>query len=92
MQRGWMAQGVRNAVRKGDPDKNIRAKMREGSEKQAAKAKQTDRMIERLEVVEEPRKEWVAADVDRGGATVGVGRRDAARGRRAARGVSRWVR
>ncbi|WP_106210049.1 ABC-F family ATP-binding cassette domain-containing protein [Kineococcus rhizosphaerae] len=58
MQRGWMAQGVRNAVRKGDPDKNIRAKMREGSEKQAAKAKQTDRMIERLEVVEEPRKEW----------------------------------
>ncbi|WP_432541865.1 ABC-F family ATP-binding cassette domain-containing protein [Kineococcus sp. SYSU DK002] len=59
MQRGWMAQGVRNAVRKGDPDKNIRAKMREGSEKQAAKARQTDRMIERLEVVEEPRKEWV---------------------------------
>nr|WP_205707960.1 ABC-F family ATP-binding cassette domain-containing protein [Kineococcus vitellinus] len=58
MQRGWMAKGVRNAVRKGEPDKNIRAKMREGSEKQAAKARQTDRMIERLEVVEEPRKEW----------------------------------
>ncbi|WP_369052638.1 ABC-F family ATP-binding cassette domain-containing protein [Kineococcus terrestris] len=57
-QRAWMAKGVRNAVRKGDPDKNIRAKMREGSEKQAAKARQTDRMIERLEVVEEPRKEW----------------------------------
>ncbi|WP_432488704.1 ABC-F family ATP-binding cassette domain-containing protein [Kineococcus sp. SYSU DK018] len=58
MQRNWMAKGVRNAVRKGEPDKNIRAKMREGSEKQAAKARQTDRMIERLEVVEEPRKEW----------------------------------
>ncbi|WP_369069660.1 ABC-F family ATP-binding cassette domain-containing protein [Kineococcus terrestris] len=57
-QRNWMAKGVRNAVRKGEPDKNIRAKMREGSEKQAAKARQTDRMIERLEVVEEPRKEW----------------------------------
>ena len=28
------------------------------SEKQAAKASQTDRRIERLEVVEEPRKEW----------------------------------
>ena len=28
------------------------------SEKQAAKARQTDRMIERLDVVEEPRKEW----------------------------------
>ena len=58
MQRNWMAKGVRNAVRKGEPDKMIRAKMREGSEKQAAKARQTDRMIERLEVVEEPRKEW----------------------------------
>ncbi|WP_432484364.1 ABC-F family ATP-binding cassette domain-containing protein [Kineococcus esterisolvens] len=58
MQRNWMAKGVRNAVRKGEPDKNIRAKMREGSEKQAAKARQTDRVIERLEVVEEPRKEW----------------------------------
>ncbi|WP_432573433.1 ABC-F family ATP-binding cassette domain-containing protein [Kineococcus sp. SYSU DK005] len=58
MQRNWMAKGARNAVRKGDPDKNIRAKMREGSEKQAAKARQTERMIERLEVVEEPRKEW----------------------------------
>jgi ATPase subunit of ABC transporter with duplicated ATPase domains len=30
----------------------------EGSEKQAAKARQTDRLIERLDVVEEPRKEW----------------------------------
>ncbi|NAZ86682.1 ABC-F family ATP-binding cassette domain-containing protein [Kineococcus indalonis] len=58
MQRNWMAKGVRNAVRKGEPDKMIRAKMREGSEKQAAKARQTERMIERLEVVEEPRKEW----------------------------------
>ncbi|WP_250280815.1 ATP-binding cassette domain-containing protein, partial [Frankia sp. CiP1_Cm_nod2] len=30
----------------------------ETSEKQAAKARQTERMIERLEVVAEPRKEW----------------------------------
>ena len=30
----------------------------ETSEKQAAKARQTERLIERLEVVEEPRKEW----------------------------------
>jgi len=60
MQRNWMAQGVRNAVRKQgkEPDKNIRAHMRATSEKQAAKAKQTERRIERLEVVEEPRKEW----------------------------------
>ena len=59
MQRGWMAKGVRNAVRKGDPDKHkIRAAHREGSEKQAAKARQTERMIERLDEVVEPRKEW----------------------------------
>ena len=30
----------------------------EASEKQAAKARQTERMIERLDTVEEPRKEW----------------------------------
>jgi len=58
MQRAWLDKGVRNAVRKGDPDKNIRAKQRESSEKQAAKARQTQRIIERMEVVEEPRKEW----------------------------------
>jgi ATPase subunit of ABC transporter with duplicated ATPase domains len=58
MQRNWMAKGVRNAVRKGEPDKNIRAHMRASSEKQAAKARQTERRMERLEVVEEPRKEW----------------------------------
>ena len=59
MQRGWMEHGVRNARRKAkDNDKigrNVRA---ESTEKQAAKARQTQRMIERLEVVEEPRKEW----------------------------------
>jgi ATPase subunit of ABC transporter with duplicated ATPase domains len=58
MQRNWMAKGVRNSVRKGDPDKNIRANQRATAEKQAAKAKQTERRIERLDVVEEPRKEW----------------------------------
>ena len=59
MQRGWADKGVRNAVRKAtDNDKNVIRSRAEGSEKQAAKAKQTDRMLERLEVVEEPRKEW----------------------------------
>jgi ATPase subunit of ABC transporter with duplicated ATPase domains len=58
MQRNWMAKGVRNAVRKGEPDKNIRTHMRATAEKQAAKARQTERRIERLEAVEEPRKEW----------------------------------
>jgi ATPase subunit of ABC transporter with duplicated ATPase domains len=58
-QRAWMDKGVRNAVRKAtDPDKILKARRRESSEKQAAKARQTERMIERMEVVEEPRKEW----------------------------------
>ena len=58
-QRTWMAQGVRNARRKSkDNDKIGRNKQVETSEKQAAKARQTERAIERLEVVEEPRKEW----------------------------------
>jgi ATPase subunit of ABC transporter with duplicated ATPase domains len=59
MQRNWMAKGVRDAVKKQkDPDKFIKAHNRASAEKQAAKAKQTERLIERLEVVEEPRKEW----------------------------------
>ncbi|MEQ3550443.1 ABC-F family ATP-binding cassette domain-containing protein [Pseudonocardia nematodicida] len=75
MQRNWMAQGVRNARRKTkDPDKNVRALRAESSEKQAAKARQTERAIERLEVVEEPRKEWelrmTIASAPRSGAVV----------------------
>jgi ATPase subunit of ABC transporter with duplicated ATPase domains len=59
MQRNWMAKGVRDAVKKQkDPDKFIKNWARASAEKQAAKAKQTERLIERLEVVEEPRKEW----------------------------------
>ncbi|WP_432247031.1 ABC-F family ATP-binding cassette domain-containing protein [Streptomyces sanyensis] len=59
MQRAWMDKGVRNARRKaGDNDKIGRNFRSEASEKQAAKARQTQRMIERLDVVEEPRKEW----------------------------------
>jgi ATPase subunit of ABC transporter with duplicated ATPase domains len=59
MQRNWMAKGVRDSIKKSkDGDKHIKAANRASSEKQAAKAKQTDRRLERLEVVEEPRKEW----------------------------------
>ncbi|UQX89285.1 ATP-binding cassette domain-containing protein [Jatrophihabitans telluris] len=59
MQRNWMAQGVRNARRKStDNDKISRNKRTETSEKQAAKARQTQRMIQRLDLVDEPRKEW----------------------------------
>ncbi|MFD5701445.1 MULTISPECIES: ABC-F family ATP-binding cassette domain-containing protein [Streptomyces] len=59
MQRSWMDKGVKNARRKAtDSDKLGRKFRSEASEKQAAKARQTQRMIERLDVVEEPRKEW----------------------------------
>ena len=59
MQRGWMENGVRNARRKAKDNDKIGRKFRtESTEKQAAKARQTERMIERLEVVDEPRKEW----------------------------------
>ncbi|QDI67811.1 heme ABC transporter ATP-binding protein [Streptomyces calvus] len=59
-QRAWMDKGVKNARRKAgnDNDKIGRKFRSEASEKQAAKARQTQRMIERLDVVEEPRKEW----------------------------------
>jgi ATPase subunit of ABC transporter with duplicated ATPase domains len=58
-QRAWMEKGVKNARRKSpDNDKIGKALRAESSEKQAAKARQTERMIERLDVVEEPRKEW----------------------------------
>jgi ATPase subunit of ABC transporter with duplicated ATPase domains len=59
MQRAWMDKGVKNARRKStDKDKIGRKFRADASEKQAAKARQTERLIERLDVVAEPRKEW----------------------------------
>ncbi|MEU0083267.1 ABC-F family ATP-binding cassette domain-containing protein [Streptomyces sp. NPDC006274] len=59
MQRNWMDKGVKNARRKATDNDKIGRKLRsEASEKQAAKARQTQRMIERLDAVDEPRKEW----------------------------------
>ncbi|MDQ6526000.1 ABC-F family ATP-binding cassette domain-containing protein [Nocardioides sp. LHD-245] len=60
MQRGWAAQGVRNARRNinNEPDKSVRKYRVESSEKQAAKVRQSERALERLEEVAEPRKEW----------------------------------
>lgn len=58
-QRAWMEKGVKNARRKApDNDKSGRKFRTEATEKQAAKARQTERLIERLDTVEEPRKEW----------------------------------
>ncbi|WP_134772963.1 ABC-F family ATP-binding cassette domain-containing protein [Ornithinimicrobium flavum] len=82
MQREWMAKGVRNAnkkaARRQEKDKFVRAHQVATSEKQAAKARQTQRMIERLDVVEEPRKEWSLqfsiAQAPRSGDVVAVAR------------------
>jgi ATPase subunit of ABC transporter with duplicated ATPase domains len=58
-QRAWMEKGVKNARRKQTDNDKIGRKFRsEATEKQAAKARQTERLIERLDAVEEPRKEW----------------------------------
>ncbi|WP_187685268.1 ABC-F family ATP-binding cassette domain-containing protein [Nocardia wallacei] len=63
-QRNWMEHGVRNARRKArdprkvDSDKAGRKMRAESTEKQASKVRQTLRRIERLDTVEEPRKEW----------------------------------
>ncbi|AIA07199.1 ABC-F family ATP-binding cassette domain-containing protein [Streptomyces noursei] len=83
-QRNWMDKGVRNARRKApDNDKIARRGRVEATEKQAAKAKQTQRMIERLDVVEEPRKEWELrmeiAAAPRAGAVVATLRQAAVR-------------
>lgn len=79
MQRAWMEKGVRNARRKAsDNDKHVKHHRGETSEKQAAKARQTDKMIARLDVVEEPRKEWQLqmsiATAGRSGSVVAVAR------------------
>ncbi|NYI57672.1 ABC-F family ATP-binding cassette domain-containing protein [Cellulomonas soli] len=79
MQRAWMAKGVKNARRKSSDNDKIGRKFRsDASEKQAAKARQTQRMIERLDVVAEPRKEWqlqmTIAAAPRSGAVVAAAR------------------
>ncbi|HWS58237.1 MAG TPA: ABC-F family ATP-binding cassette domain-containing protein [Actinotalea sp.] len=78
-QRAWMDKGVRNARRKATDNDTIGRRHRaESSEKQAAKARQTERLIGRLEVVDEPRKEWqlqlTIAAAPRSGAVVAVAR------------------
>jgi ATPase subunit of ABC transporter with duplicated ATPase domains len=74
MQRGWMRAGVGKSRNATDNDKLSRRFAQDASEKQAAKARQTERRIERLEVVDEPRKEWQLqmeiAPAPRGGSVV----------------------
>ena len=80
-QKTWLDKGVRNTMRKTggkdvERDKHIRNRAGQRSEKQAAKIAQSERAMERLEVVEEPRKEWELrmeiAAAPRSGAVVAV--------------------
>ncbi len=78
-QRAWMEKGVKNARRKAKDNDKVGRKFRaESTEKQAAKARQTERLIERLDVVAEPRKEWqlqfTIASAARSGDVVAVAR------------------
>ncbi len=84
MQRAWMDAGVRKAAtKKKDNDKIGRNFRVEQTEKQAAKARQTERLIERLPEVAEPRKEWelhyTIAAAPRSGSVVAVARGAVAR-------------
>jgi len=59
LQRSWADKGLRNARRKApDSDRKARGTRVESTEKQASKVRQTERRLERLDEVEEPRKEW----------------------------------
>ncbi len=57
-QTSWSEGGVRRAKRSGETDKHIRQRKVARSEKQASKAKITERAIERLEVVDKPWEGW----------------------------------
>jgi ATPase subunit of ABC transporter with duplicated ATPase domains len=58
-QREWAVQGVRKAKRDTDePDKNIKRFRTQTSERLAAKARASERAIERLDAVEKPWEGW----------------------------------
>ena len=74
-EREWATQGQSKAKKKPtDNDKNIKAFKINQSEQLAGKAARTDKMMERLEVVEEPREAWQLrmqlAEVERSGDVV----------------------
>ncbi|MEQ1702287.1 MAG: ATP-binding cassette domain-containing protein, partial [Ilumatobacteraceae bacterium] len=74
-EREWATQGTSKAKKKpSDNDKNIKAFKINQSEQLAGKAARTDKMMERLDVVEEPREAWQLrlqlAEVERSGDVV----------------------
>jgi ATPase subunit of ABC transporter with duplicated ATPase domains len=57
-QDSWSEKGVRKAKTSDEPDKNVRRAKIARSEKQASKARTTERRIERLEAVDKPWEGW----------------------------------
>ncbi len=57
-EREWATQGVSALKRSGENDKNIRHFRKNQTEQLAGKAARTDRMVERLDVVDKPREPW----------------------------------
>ncbi|GAA2147314.1 ABC-F family ATP-binding cassette domain-containing protein [Nocardioides koreensis] len=54
----WATKGHRNVARGGEPDKHVREKHRARADRQSAKAARLKNAVDRLDVVEQPRKEW----------------------------------
>ena len=57
-EREWATQGLSKARKSDEKDKNIRAFKINQTEQLAGRAARTDKMIERLDVVEKPREAW----------------------------------
>jgi ATPase subunit of ABC transporter with duplicated ATPase domains len=54
----WATKGHREIARSGEPDKHLREKFRARADRQGARSARLSRAAERLEKVEQPRKEW----------------------------------
>ncbi|MEO7753163.1 MAG: ABC-F family ATP-binding cassette domain-containing protein [Terracoccus sp.] len=54
----WADRGRSNVARGGEPDKHLRERHRARADRQAAKGARLERAVDRLDVAEQPRKEW----------------------------------
>ena len=54
----WAAKGRRQVAAGGEPDKHQREKFKARADRQGAKSARLKRPVDRLDVVDQPRKEW----------------------------------
>ena len=54
----WAAKGRREVARGGEPDKHLRERFRARADRQGARSARLARAADRLDAVEQPRKEW----------------------------------